>query len=646
MAGGSKRGPLIAGLILIAIGVIFFIENWYARFSAWRLVARYWPLIPIIIGINKLYGYFSWVQATPALNTVDATLQAQGVKPMPRRRPSLLGGLLWLCLGLVFLLRNFGIGPDFWTLASRYWPILLILLGLGKIVDYFRHKQGVSLRFGEVFGILFLFLIGSAISGIHRSRLGELIEDMPVRIGDSQIQPGKWIGNSYSYSQEVTYPLDNAATPIRIENSHGLVSLSPGSEREVRVRLRKIVYQNEESKAKAIGEEIKIQGGPEGTPQAEAVVKPEAEPSGKAGAMPFLIRTNRDDLSAKDYRFDTDMEVFVPRKAHVQVLNSFGEVKAVNLEGKLDLSTTHNPLEVRDCSGNFNISNKYAETRLVNLTGNVTVDARGRVYLETIRGDVNVQDEYSPVEIHDITGPVTVSNTESSIHLEKVTKPVVIDARGSQVVVRGLDASLKLTTSHRQLQIADVGGDVTIQCRYANATIKNIRGNVDIDSVSDRLSFEDIRGFLKVKAQGTGVQANSITGPIDITTTLKPVNVNNFQGSCNITDEYADVTLSTPTLAKGDVTVKNRNGGIRLFLPEDSSFNIDAIARNGRIDSEFPGLVVAQASGDDSLLKGKAKTGAARITLETEYNNIQLRAGGSEKAEDGAPIRKRRSSTI
>jgi len=88
-----------------------------------------------------------------------------------KRRPSLLGGLLWTGMGLVFLLRNFGIAPDFWFFAGRYWPILLILIGLGKVIDYYRQKQGVSLRAGEVIGILFLLLIGSLVTKISNSRV-------------------------------------------------------------------------------------------------------------------------------------------------------------------------------------------------------------------------------------------------------------------------------------------------------------------------------------------------------------------------------------------------------------------------------------------------------------------------------------------
>jgi len=56
----SHSGALTAGLILIALGVIFMIEGFYAPFSAWRLLARYWPVIPIIIGLKRIFFYFAW----------------------------------------------------------------------------------------------------------------------------------------------------------------------------------------------------------------------------------------------------------------------------------------------------------------------------------------------------------------------------------------------------------------------------------------------------------------------------------------------------------------------------------------------------------------------------------------------------------
>ena len=64
MAVKARKGPLAAGLILILIGVGFLLENW-RPFSFWSLFAKLWPVIPILIGLSKLHGYFTWQDPLP-----------------------------------------------------------------------------------------------------------------------------------------------------------------------------------------------------------------------------------------------------------------------------------------------------------------------------------------------------------------------------------------------------------------------------------------------------------------------------------------------------------------------------------------------------------------------------------------------------
>lgn len=68
MTACSRNGALTAGMILIALGVIFLAENYYTSFSAWRMIARYWPVILIIIGVRRLYCYFAWPAIPPVTN--------------------------------------------------------------------------------------------------------------------------------------------------------------------------------------------------------------------------------------------------------------------------------------------------------------------------------------------------------------------------------------------------------------------------------------------------------------------------------------------------------------------------------------------------------------------------------------------------
>jgi hypothetical protein len=66
MSRQTRSGVLIAGLILIAIGIVFLLNNFY-EISAWRLFARYWPTLLIIVGLRKLYRYITWQENPPAL---------------------------------------------------------------------------------------------------------------------------------------------------------------------------------------------------------------------------------------------------------------------------------------------------------------------------------------------------------------------------------------------------------------------------------------------------------------------------------------------------------------------------------------------------------------------------------------------------
>jgi hypothetical protein len=68
MTARSRSGMLTAGLILMGIGLLFLLNNFY-EVSAWRLLARYWPVFLILIGLKKLYGYFTWQENSPAPNS-------------------------------------------------------------------------------------------------------------------------------------------------------------------------------------------------------------------------------------------------------------------------------------------------------------------------------------------------------------------------------------------------------------------------------------------------------------------------------------------------------------------------------------------------------------------------------------------------
>ena len=86
---------------------------------------------------------------------------------MEQRRPSLAGPLILITIGVLFLLANLGMLPlTFWEIAARFWPLILILVGLEIIIGR-RSMIGalivVALWLALVGGVIYLSFAGGGI---------------------------------------------------------------------------------------------------------------------------------------------------------------------------------------------------------------------------------------------------------------------------------------------------------------------------------------------------------------------------------------------------------------------------------------------------------------------------------------------------
>jgi len=55
----------------------------------------------------------------------------------PTNSRSLAGPLILITVGTLFLIQNLA-HINVWRVFWRYWPVILIAIGVGKLVEYFR----------------------------------------------------------------------------------------------------------------------------------------------------------------------------------------------------------------------------------------------------------------------------------------------------------------------------------------------------------------------------------------------------------------------------------------------------------------------------------------------------------------------------
>jgi len=57
------------------------------------------------------------------------------------KKESLFWGFIILVLGVLFLMKNYGFEINVWHLIGKYWPLILIYIGLKNIYLYAKKNQ-------------------------------------------------------------------------------------------------------------------------------------------------------------------------------------------------------------------------------------------------------------------------------------------------------------------------------------------------------------------------------------------------------------------------------------------------------------------------------------------------------------------------
>ena len=105
----ARRRRSVAGpIILIAFGLLFLLLNFLPDFDPWPVLARYWPLSLIFLGLGRIWDYYRYrpsevptagASAPPAAGAVPGTIAAN-----PTARPSGPSGVAIALIILLMLL--------------------------------------------------------------------------------------------------------------------------------------------------------------------------------------------------------------------------------------------------------------------------------------------------------------------------------------------------------------------------------------------------------------------------------------------------------------------------------------------------------------------------------------------------------------
>lgn len=171
-----SRGGIIFGLVLVTIGIIFFVDNFFPGLGFGRL----WPVIIIVWGASILVSAFI----------------------PPITGAGLLRGVFIVTVGVILLYNTLGLVPfSFWVNILALWPVFLVALGLAVLAGVLRSRA--IARLPGIFLVLTLILAfayqgvlsdrftsGAEVFEFSRESIGSVRRGSAVidfRVGDLEI---------------------------------------------------------------------------------------------------------------------------------------------------------------------------------------------------------------------------------------------------------------------------------------------------------------------------------------------------------------------------------------------------------------------------------------------------------------------------
>ncbi len=452
----------------------------------------------------------------------------------PQRPRSFAGPIVLIIIGVVFLLGNMKV-IGWRALAhwyAQYWPVLIIVWGLIKLIEYYadrsagRQTRGVGA--GGVVLVIFLVLTGLSFTGATRVNWNAFDNEMDVDNGFMTL-----FGNSYTFQQEVQqeYP---ANALLRVDSQRGDITINAWEQPQIKVVAHKRIVADNETEAKRLDDATR--------------------PMITVGSGTVTLDSNISGGGNRPVR--DDLEIWIPRKAALELNMRRGDVAVHSRQGDVKLSMASNSdVTLDDVSGNATLSLRRGDLNVSNVTGDLTVDGRGDdVRIAQVGGAVHLTGEFF-----------------GDIELSRI----------------GKDVSFK--SARTDLELAKLDGDLRIES-------EDLRGNA-------------IVGPLRLQTRSKNIHLEDVSGAINLQDSNQPIEVHISKlplGPIEISNRNANVQVTLPTKAAFQIEATALHGDIESDFP---GLNVDTSERSmskaaGTVGSGGPKLVINNEHGNIEIRKG------------------------------------------
>jgi putative adhesin/cell wall-active antibiotic response 4TMS protein YvqF len=431
------------------------------------------------------------------------------VSDFQQERNSLFTGLLLILLGSVLLFHRFHPDLEIGRIAERYWPVLLILWGIAKLIDHFAsNKSGghrppfLSGREAALLVLVVLVLIAMWAAENFLPR-GHRVHGFDVDI----------LSRTYTENREVSPAQVPSGAKIRIETRRGNITVHAGEGNELRAEANLSAPGMSEGRAREMMKDIRV-----------AIEKM------ATGYVLHAVGPGSDE------RTDVSFDVELPNKVSVSASSPRGDIAISGLAGSVVAESQSGDVEVHEIAGDVAVTIGNGDARISDVQGNARVSGKGNeVDVSDVTGDTAIEGDFF--------GPIRVRNVKKTTHFVSMS---------SDLTLLHLTGQLELDSG--QIEISDVAGAAKLMTHNKDIEVENVAGRLDISGS---------RGDIKVRyseppREDVNIANNS--GEVDLILPAKSAfEISAVSRSGEIESEFEDPALQ-PVNDKGTGRLNGKFG--------------------------------------------------------------------------------------
>ncbi|MGB9907445.1 MAG: DUF4097 family beta strand repeat-containing protein [Candidatus Saccharicenans sp.] len=204
-------------------------------------------------------------------------------------------------------------------------------------------------------------------------------------------------------------------------------------------------------------------------------------------------------------------------------------------------------------------------------------------------GDSNVSVDYTiwipeqaSIDSKSVSGDVRVERTGGAVRVSTVSGSVTVMGGKKTVSAKAVSGDIEVIGTEGDCELSSVSGDIRVS---------QVKGSVEAEVVSGSVKLQNIQEARKISAK-------SISGTVE------------YHGQ---------------VLPDGSYRFSSHSGEVRLFLPEDSSFDLEATSFSGTVTTDFPVQIMGKLSG--KTIQGRVGKGGAEVSAKAFSGSVEIRKG-------------------